>query len=44
MNDTECGNCKEIFRETEIEQGLCRKCWNEITDDVDKMKEASYGD
>lgn len=28
--DTECRECKEIFRDTELEQGLCKKCWRRI--------------
>ena len=29
--DTECASCKELYLESEMENGLCPKCWNELT-------------
>ncbi|MFQ5483044.1 MAG: hypothetical protein ACE5ER_09820 [Nitrospinaceae bacterium] len=27
IEDTECANCKEIFSNDEMEEGLCESCW-----------------
>lgn len=31
--DIECQGCKEIFKKIDTIEGLCRKCWNKITED-----------